>query len=93
MSPSHPNRSAGRKPGRNPAPKEIAQAREEAELTQTQAAAIVYRSLRTWQDWESGARRMPPDTWEYWCLLISAPEVRQARLELFGNATEGAPVF
>lgn len=93
MSPSYPNRSAGRKPGRNPTPKEIAQAREEAELTQTQAAAMIYQTLRTWQNWEAGTVRMHPALWEYWCLLISAPEVRQARLELFGNATEGAPVF
>jgi|GEM_PF-1236086 len=91
---SHPNRSRRRKaPGRNPTPAEIAQTREEAELTQTQAAALIYRTLRSWQDWEGGQRRMDPALWEYWCLLISSRETREARLQIFGNATEGAPVL
>lgn len=91
---AHPNRSRRKDaPGRNPTPAEIAQAREEAELTQTEAAALIYATLRTWQDWEGGRRRMHPALWEYWCLLISAGRVRQARLELFGNPTEGAPIL
>jgi hypothetical protein len=36
---------------------------------------------------------MHPALWEYWCLLISDRSVRQARMELFGNTTEGAPIL
>lgn len=79
---SHPNRSRrAHSPGRNPKPAQIAQAREEAELTQTQAGALIYAPLRTWQDWEHGQRRMPPAVWEYWCLLIAEPAVRERREE------------
>lgn len=65
---SHPNR--GRKgPASNPAPDEVRAAREAAGLTQKQAAALVYASLRNWQQWEQGegassARRMHPGLWE-----------------------------
>jgi len=94
VSPSHPNRARGAvSPGRNPDPAEIRQAREEAELTQTQAARMIYATMRIWQDWEAGVRRMPSDRWEYWCLLISCRAVRQARLEQFGNPTDGAPLL
>ena len=48
---SHPNRSAGH-PARNPAATEVRAAREAAGITQAQAAALVYASLRNWQQWE-----------------------------------------
>lgn len=90
MSPAHPNRSAGRKPGRNPKPAEIAQLRGEMEMTQTEFGAVFYRSARTVQDWEAGTRRMPPDTWEYACLLQAYPQVQRARrLWLDGQADIG----
>lgn len=65
---SHPNRRAGH-PARNPKPAEVRAAREAAGLTQAQAAALVYASLRNWQQWEQGegassARRMHPAIWE-----------------------------
>ena len=62
---NHPNRS-GRKDasGRNPHPEEIRGLREKAGLTQTQAGGLVYASLRAWQDYESGARRMHPAIFE-----------------------------
>lgn len=55
--------------GRNPTPAEVRAAREVAGLTQAQAAALVYVSLRNWQQWEqsegaSSARRMHPGLWE-----------------------------
>lgn len=79
---AHSNRSRRNPtPGRNPKPAEIAQAREEAELTQTQAGALIYAPLRTWQDWEGGKARMPPAAWEYFCLLISSRAVMAARDE------------
>lgn len=37
-----------------------------AGLTQTAAAALVYSSLRSWQNWEGGKRNMPPELWELW---------------------------
>lgn len=47
-----------------PAPEQIRAARTAAGLTQTQAAALIHCQLRTWQDWESGARRMHPAFFE-----------------------------
>lgn len=38
----------------NPTPEQIKLARTQAGLTQTQAAAILGRELRTWQRWEAG---------------------------------------
>lgn len=66
-------------PGRNPKPLEISRLREEMQLTQTDFGAILYRSMRIVQDWEAGKRNMPPDSWEYVCLLQAFPEVQRAR--------------
>lgn len=60
---NHPNRSPGH-PGRNPSPDEVRAAREAAGLTQTQAAATIHGTLRAWQEWEAGNRRMHPGLWE-----------------------------
>lgn len=80
MSPSHPNRSRRtERAGRNPRPREVAQLREEMGLTQTEAGELLYATLRTWQDWEGGRRRMPALAWEYLCLLQAFPEVSAAR--------------
>ena len=32
--------------------------------TQKEAAALVHVSLRAWQLWEAGDRKMPPAAWE-----------------------------
>ncbi len=62
---NHPNRSKKtRAAGRNPTPAEIREAREKADLTQTQAAERINSTLRTWQDWEAGERRMHPGLYE-----------------------------
>ena len=52
-----------------PSPEQIKQAREQAGLTQTQAAAIIYKGLRTWAGWETpqgakGHRKMDAAFWE-----------------------------
>ena len=47
-----------------PTPDEIRAARAAAGHTQTEAGAIVWVAMRTWQDWESGARSMPAAAWE-----------------------------
>jgi putative transcriptional regulator len=63
MTNNHPNRGQ-RGPNSNPTPAEVRAAREAAGLTQPMAAAVVRGSMRAWQDWESGARRMPPGLFE-----------------------------
>jgi len=65
---NHPNRGP-KGPSSNPTPTEIRAAREEAGLTQSQAAALVHSSSRNWQQWEDqtggqNARRMHPGLWE-----------------------------
>ena len=53
----------------HPTPEAIVAARKAAGLTQAEAAAIVHRpSYRTWQDWERGRAKMPPDAWELFLL-------------------------
>jgi DNA-binding transcriptional regulator YiaG len=68
---AHPNRNK-RNPGpaANPDPAAIREARSAAGLTQTEAAHLVYCTLRAWQDWESGARRMHPAFWELWHIKL-----------------------
>lgn len=66
---NHPNRSRAGRAGRNPTPAEIRQARESLGLTQTDAAEIIYGTLRGWQGWETAPgspehRRMHPGLWE-----------------------------
>lgn len=48
----------------SPTPKTIRETRERAGLTQTQAGALIYKSIRTWQQWEAGDRSMDPAFWE-----------------------------
>ena len=51
---SHPNRSqTNRQAKANPTPAEVRAAREAAGLTQSQAAALIYSNLRSWQNWEN----------------------------------------
>lgn len=61
--PTHPNRGQ-KKSSANPTPADIIAGREAAGLTQTQAAGLVHGSLRTWQQWEAGDRRMHAGLWE-----------------------------
>ena len=49
----------------SPAPEAIKAARAAAGLTQTQAAAMIYCTLRGWQDWEGGKRAMHPAFFEF----------------------------
>lgn len=71
MSPAHPNRSRRTThAARNPTPAEIRAARELAGLTQTEAASLIYCSMRGWQEWEGGTRRMHPAFWELFKLKL-----------------------
>lgn len=72
---NHPNRSR-RSPssGRNPTPAEIIAAREAANLTQTQAAEKIGGTLRAWQDYEGGQRRMHPGLFELFRIKTGQPK-------------------
>lgn len=61
---NHPNRSASPTAAANPTPEAIKAAREAAGLSQTEAGALIYSGLRSWQHWEAGERRMHPAMWE-----------------------------
>ena len=47
-----------------PTPEAIRAARHAAGLTQTQAGALIYCTLRGWQNWEGGLRPMHPAFFE-----------------------------
>lgn len=69
---THPNRSKkAPKPGANPKPKQIVTARLDANLTQREAAALIYCSERGWQQWEGAQRTMHPALWELWLLKVA----------------------
>lgn len=72
LMPNHPNRSQRYDaPHRNPTTQEIRAARESAGLTQTEAAALIHCTMRGWQDWESGARKMHPAFWELFRIKVA----------------------
>lgn len=56
---THPNRGAD-KPGRNPTPDEIRALRENANLSERDAARLVFVTASTWRRWEAGEKRMHP---------------------------------
>lgn len=65
---NHPNR--GRPSGAsNPAPEAVKAARLAVGHTQTAAAGTIHGTLRAWQDWESGERRMPPAAFDLYRLM------------------------
>lgn len=52
----------------SPSTTQVLARRQAAGLTQAQAAALLYRSARNWQQWELGERAMDPALWELFCL-------------------------
>lgn len=56
----------------HPKPDVIRSGREAVGLTQTEAAAIIFCNLRSWQQWEAGERRMHPAFWQLWKMKIEA---------------------
>jgi DNA-binding transcriptional regulator YiaG len=69
--PNHPN-CGPKGPAANPSPEQIRAARDAAGLSQTAAAALIYSTMRTFQDWEAGKARMHPGLWELFLTKISA---------------------
>ena len=59
----------------SPTPEQVLQERTNADLTQTEAAAIVHAVLGTWQQWEKGKRNMHPAFWELF--LLKTAKVRK----------------
>jgi DNA-binding transcriptional regulator YiaG len=55
----------------SPSPSDVLAARHAAGLTQAEAAKLVHTSLRAWQQWEYGERRMHPAMWELFCLKLA----------------------
>lgn len=56
----------------NPTPDEIKAARKGAGITQTEAGALVHTTVRTWQQWEAGDRKMHLAFWELFQLKTKA---------------------
>ena len=48
----------------SPDPHRLKTVRKALGYTQKEAAAMAHVSLRAWQLWESGGRKMPPGLWE-----------------------------
>ena len=48
----------------SPTPAQLKKLREKSGLTQSDAASLLYVSLRTWQNWEAGTHEMHPAHWE-----------------------------
>lgn len=74
-----------------PTPVDIRTARQTAGLTQTEAAALIHCTLRGWQDWERGRRRMHPAFWELFLIkALSAPPGSAASSTKTGTAQSGS---
>jgi putative transcriptional regulator len=63
-----------------PTPAEVRAAREAAGLTQTAAATLIHSTMRAWQEWEAGNRRMHPGLWELFRLKTDAAALLSAGL-------------
>lgn len=63
----------GKPGGSSPTAAEIARAR--GEMTQAEFGAMVYKGYRAVQVWESGERKMPPDTWKLIQITLKAWEM------------------
>lgn len=61
-----------------PSPNAIRQRREQAGLTQAQAAAQVGVHVRSWQKWELGERTMSQPAWRLFLTLTSATSSPEA---------------
>ena len=67
---AHPNRGP-KGPSANPTPEQVRAARDAAGMTQTQAATLIHSTMRAWQEWEAGNRRMHPGLWELFRSKVS----------------------
>lgn len=66
----------------SPKPADIRAVRKRAGLTQTAAAALIGKPLRTWQGWETkegvaAHRKMDAALWELWLLKVAALKLNE----------------
>ena len=61
----------------NPTPEQIKLARKISGLTQTQAAALIYKKLLAWQRYESGDRAMDAALYELFLLKTGQIDIGQ----------------
>lgn len=61
--------------GVSPSPSEVKQFRMDVGITQTQAAALIYKKCRTWQQYESGGRKMDLAFWELFLIKVEGFKV------------------
>lgn len=66
----------------NATPKDVTAVRKSVGLTQRECALLMTTSLRSWQQWESGARSMKGRDYEFFCLLTHSHQSRVALLKL-----------
>jgi len=57
-----------------PTPAQVRAQREHAGWDKRTAAAAVMVSLRAWQAWEAGTRKMPPSTWLLFRLMAGTTD-------------------
>jgi DNA-binding XRE family transcriptional regulator len=62
----------------SPTPEQVKQSRTDAGLTQTEAAELIYKGCRAWQQYEKGDRAMDAAYWELF--LIKTKQVHNAKL-------------
>lgn len=55
-------------PAPAPDPDVVRAMRLELGLDRQQAAAIIYKSPRSWEKWETGERPFDRALWELWCI-------------------------
>ena len=64
---------------KQPTPADVKSARAAVGLTQTQAAALIYKKLLAWQRYESGDRAMDYALYELFLLKTSQIDIAQSR--------------
>ena len=69
---NHPSRGGVKTPFSSAAPEAVLAARIAAGLTQAEAGRLVRSTRRSWQEWESGGRKMPPSVFELFALKTQA---------------------
>lgn len=56
----------------SPTPDQIRTARHRANLTQDEAAQLVYYHRNSWENWENGRVNMHPSAWELFTIKVKA---------------------
>ena len=73
---------------KQPSPADVKSARAAVGLTQTQAAALIYKKLLAWQRYESGDRAMDRALYELFMLKTGQIDIGQFTERGRGNAVD-----